>query len=405
MKRSELPRAGLLQDVRVLSTGVIVAGPLAAALMAEFGAEVVHVESAKGPDLLHDQRSTWGLQHRNQRLITLDIPAPEGREVFLKLIAESDIWIESSKGGTFDRWGLGDDELWKVNPRLVIVHVSGFGQRGVPDRVRRPAYDVIAQAYSGLMTWNGTPDSGPLQAKPTMGDHIPPLFAAFAAVAALHRARRSGVGESIDVAQYEALVRVQGSMIMHYLNDGTLYPRVGNENPQWAVSDTFRCADGKWVLVQLMGRTAWRNAVSFFGLAGHPDFPATLDMVPRQTPAGDGMEQRIREFCDGQPAAEVEKAFADAGLACSRVMEPEDMLTDEHYLARGTFTEWFDESLGATVRGPAIIPRVRNHPTTVWRAGPPYSADTDDVLAELGYDPAQREALYDKRVAIRYEAP
>lgn len=400
MRREEIPRAGLLQDVRVVSTGVVIAGPMAAGLLGEFGAEVLHIESPLGPDMLRSQRSTFGLQHRNQRLMTLDLPSPDGRAIFLRLLADADIWVESSKGGTCDRWGLSDEEVWAVNPRLVVVHVSGFGQSGEPEMIGRAGFDAVAQAYSGLMNWNGTPESGPLLARPVLGDHVPALFAAFGAVAALHRARVSGVGESVDVAQYEALVRVQGSMIMHFLNDGIVYPLTGNQNVRWAGTDTFKCADGRWVFVQLSGRSAWANAVVLFSLAGDPDFPPTLTMVERGSPAGMRMERLMREYCASRDADAVETAFTTAGLACSRVMTPRDVAKDPHYRARETFTQWYDESEGTTVRGPNIVPRVRNHPAAIWRAGPRYSADTDDVLAELGYDEAERAVLYEKRVAL-----
>jgi L-carnitine CoA-transferase len=387
-------------DVRVVSSGVAIAGPMTAGLLGEFGAEVLHIESPLGQDLLRNQRSTFGLQHRNQRLMTLDIPSPEGRRIFLRLLAEADIWVESSKGGTYARWGLSDEEVWAVNPRLVVVHVSGFGQEGQPEMTGRAGFDAVAQAYSGLMNWNGTPESGPLLTRPVMGDHIPALFAAFAAAAALHRARVSGVGESVDVAQYEALVRVQGSMLMHFLNDGVAYPLSGNQNVRWAGTDTFRCGDGRWVFVQLTGRSSWANAVAFFGLAGDPDFPSTLNMVERGSAPGTRMERLMREYCATRDAGAVESALTTAGLACSRVMAPADLAEDPHYRARQTLTEWYDESAGATVRGPNIVPRVRNHPATIWRAGPRYSADTDDVLSELGYGERERAALYEQRVAL-----
>jgi L-carnitine CoA-transferase len=400
VRREEIPRAGLLMDVRVVSSGVAIAGPMTAGLLGEFGAEVLHIESPLGQDLLRNQRSTFGLQHRNQRLMTLDIPSPEGRRIFLRLLAEADIWVESSKGGTYARWGLSDEEVWAVNPRLVVVHVSGFGQDGQPEMTGRAGFDAVAQAYSGLMNWNGTPESGPLLARPVMGDHIPALFAAFAAAAALHRARVSGVGESVDVAQYEALLRVQGSMLMHFLNDDVAYPLSGNRNVRWAGTDTFRCGDGRWVFVQLTGRSSWASAVAFFGLAADQDFPPTLNMVERGSATGMRMERLMREYCASRDAGAVETAFTTAGLACSRVMAPADLAEDPHYRARQSLTEWYDESEGAAVRGPNIVPRVRNHPAAIWRAGPRYSADTDDVLAELGYGEGERAALYDKRVAL-----
>lgn len=400
MRRTEIQQEGLLQGVRVISTGVIVAGPLASGLMAEFGAEVLHIESALGPDLLRKQRSTFGLQHRNQRVMTLDIPSEAGRGIFLRLLQDAEIWIESSKGGTYDRWDLSDEQVWAVNPALVIVHVSGFGQTGDPARVRQAGFDAVAQAYSGLMNWNGTPESGPLISRPTMGDHIPALFAAFAAAAALHRAQATGVGESIDVAQFETLVRLQGSMLMHYLNDGVHYPRVGNANVRWAGTDTFRCRDDGWVYIQLTGRSSWSRAIGFFGLADDPDFPPSLDMVERSSVPGVRMHEILRDYCAGHDAAEAEAALTGAGIACSRVMAMQDVVDDSHYQARETLTQWYDESLASVVRGPNIIPRVRNHPATIWRAGPRYSADTDDVLAELGYDEDQRAALYAVGVAV-----
>jgi L-carnitine CoA-transferase len=405
VKSGTVPQFGVLQGVRVLSSGSALAGPVAATLMAELGANVIHVESASRPDTVRAGPLTWSCEHRNQRTVALDIPTDAGREVFRRLLAWAQIWIESSKPGTYGKWGFTDPAVWGVNPILVMVHISGYGQYGDAEYVSRPGYDGTAQAFSGYMNWNGMPEpSPPLRVKPFTGDYVPPLFAAFAAVSALHRALSTGTGESIDLAQYEAMLRIQGNYLLDFLNNGTVTERTGNQEGSWSVYDVFKCADDRDVLVIVQGGAMWERALPILGLLGDPDFPQGFVMATKPGSAADKADKAVAEFCLSRSAADAERELNDAGIACSQVVHPTDMVNHPHYEARESIVEWCDPLSDGHVKGPAIVPRFTNHPTQVWRSGPGFGEDSEDILAELGYSPNQCQALVEQGV-IKVAAP
>jgi L-carnitine CoA-transferase len=402
MKPADIPQFGVLQSLRVLSAGSAIAGPLAMGLMAELGAQGIHVENVELPDSMRD--SSWAffaVEHRNQRNIALNINTDSGRDIFARLLRWADIWIEASKGGTMARWGLSDEDVWKINPKLVIVHVSGYGQSGVDEYVQRPGYDGTAQAYSGYMTWNGYADpSPPMRAKPFTADYMPAVYGAFVGLAAVLRARETGVGESIDLAQYEVLVRFQGNYLVDFLNYERMVPRTGNREASWSVYDTFRTADGANVLIMIVGRTMWARAIAFFGLEADPDMPGPdHGSVLPDSPAAMTMEARLTEYFANRTADEAVRELRTAKLTVSKVYGPEDMVADPHYRARETLTEWYDHVEDRMLNGPNIVPKFSRHPTQIWRSGPAFGEDSDDILAELGYSDAEREDIYNARVS------
>ena len=211
MRRTDIPQFGPLQGVKVVHSSISIAGPFCAQLMADMGADVIWIENPKAPDIARGGgfHQGWSveLSRRNMRSMALDIPSEKGREVFLKMLAATDIFIEASKGGQYDRWGLSDEELWRANPALVIVHISGFGQAGEDSYVSRASYDPIAQAFGGLMYVNSLPGMAPFPSSQDVGDVYSGYLGAVGALAALYRARETGRGESVDIAQYEAVLR------------------------------------------------------------------------------------------------------------------------------------------------------------------------------------------------------
>jgi crotonobetainyl-CoA:carnitine CoA-transferase CaiB-like acyl-CoA transferase len=253
---------GPLQGVRVVSTGTLIAQPFAAAMCAEMGAEVIHVERPGAGDvgwrLLGVQlpardggpgvATNWIQERRNVLCVTLDLSKPRGRDLFLKIAAECDIWMESSKPGTYPRWGLDDETLWKANTRLVITHVSGFGQTGEPGYVRRTSYDVVGQAFSGMMYQTGYPDHPPSRAAPWTGDYMTAMFTLSASLAGLTYARAHGKGQSIDLAQFEAIHRVLGGTMLEYFHKGLVRERSGNKAQGFQPLDSFQTSDG-WVVM------------------------------------------------------------------------------------------------------------------------------------------------------------
>jgi len=394
VKRNEIPDFGVMRGINVVCTGAAYAGPAAATLMGEIGANVIHVENVAG-DMARSIPSGWALEHRNQRCMSLNLQSEGGRDVFHRLIAMADIWIESSKGGTYSNWGLTDEFVWTINPKLVIVHVSGFGQTGVPGYVRRPGFDGIAQAFSGFMFWNGeSPSSPPQRVKPFIADFVPPLYAAFAALAALNNANRTGRGESIDVAQYEVMVRLQNLYLQDALNGGRVAQRTGNQEEAWGVYDSFRCKDGRDLLIMINGPAMWERALPLLGLADDPDFHRSIVMAFRSEPAAEKADRAVARFCAERSCGDAERELIEAGIACSRIFSPDDMLDDPHYRARETLTSWHDEIRGQSVRGPNIVPKYKLNPTRIWSSGPAFNRDTVDILGELGFDTDEREALF-----------
>ena len=213
---------GPLQGVKVLNLSQAIAGPFACAMLGDLGADVIGIENPKGRDTSRPNPALpgWGtrMDRRNSRSLCMDVRHGRGRELFYKLLENADILVDGFRGGQMDKWGMSDEALWEVNPALVIVHISGFGQTGDPGYVSRASFDAIGQAFSGYMEMNGFPDRAPVPAFPQPSDYFVGLFAIVGALAALNRAKETGQGDSIDAAQYEAMVRCSGFYVVNYLN-------------------------------------------------------------------------------------------------------------------------------------------------------------------------------------------
>jgi crotonobetainyl-CoA:carnitine CoA-transferase CaiB-like acyl-CoA transferase len=229
MRIQDVPKFGCLSGVKVVLNATNIACPFAASLMAENGATVIFVESSLTPDTgrVNEPPYLVPQERRNMLGINLNILSPEGRDVFIKLIKESDILFEGNKGGTYSKWGLSDEVLWGYNPKLVIVHVSGFGQSGVQEYVTRPCYDAIGQAFGGYTFQNGVPGGEAIKAGQYAGDYLTSLFGCWSALAAYINAQNTGKGDSIDLAMYEAMWKVQANVGIEYFKDGIIETRCG----------------------------------------------------------------------------------------------------------------------------------------------------------------------------------
>lgn len=389
------PKFGNLQNLKVINASSVVAGPFMCEMFAEQGADVIQLESTLVSDMYRLWPQSWSMERRNQRSMTLNIPTPEGREVLFRLLADADILVESSRGGTWEKWGLTDEVLWEVNPKLVIVHISGFGQTGDPAYLRRASFDSIGQAFSGYMAINGFPDPlPPYVTKPYTGDFITGLFGAWSALAAVIRARETGEGESIDVAQFESLVRLQASYLTDGLNKGRQAPRMGNLDTVGACQGTQQCSDG-WIFIAVGGAGPVRAMIEFFGLGDDPDFEGKIQSITRNFPErARKFTEKLDSFCLEHTVAEVEATFAPMGVALSPIMTYQTMLENSHYQQRGVFESWVDIQTGEEIMGAAPIPRFRNNPSKTVRGGAPYDHDTRAVLAEHGYGDDEIDALY-----------
>lgn len=386
---------GNLAHLKVINASSVVAGPFLCELFAEQGADVIQLESTLVSDMYRLWPQSWSMERRNQRSMTLNIPSPEGKKVLFRLLADADILVESSRGGTWDGWGLTDEALWQVKPDLVIVHVSGFGQTGDPSYLRRASYDSIGQAFSGFMAINGFPDPlPPYVTKPYTGDFIAGLFGAWASLAAVINARETGKGESIDVAQFESIVRLQASYLTNGINKGEQAPRMGNLDTVGACKGTQQCKDG-WIFIAVGGAKPIRNMIEFFGLGDDPDFEGTIQSITRSFPErARKFNEKVETYCAEHTVAEVEETLGAMGVALSPIMDYQMMLENSHYQQRGVFESWVDIQTGEPMLGATPVPRFKNNPSRTVRGGAPYDHDTMDVLLEHGYTDDEIDALY-----------
>jgi crotonobetainyl-CoA:carnitine CoA-transferase CaiB-like acyl-CoA transferase len=395
-----VPPFGPLAGVRVVDSARFVAGPWAATYLGEFGAEVIHVEGPPfAPPYSDPTRllvpllppgagpatgvsESWVQYSRNKLSLGLDIRTADGRTAFLDLLRHSDIWIESSRPGTYDRLGLGDAVAWEVNSKLVIVHVSGFGQTGEPARVAAPSYDLIGQAFSGYLSLQGKPDpEPPMRAGTALNDTVTGLAAATAALMAYVHATRTGRGQSVDVAQYEMFFVLLENLALDYFARGVVRGRHGTAHPRLHPYDVHASQDG-WVVVAAPTQPAWERLAEMIG----PVPPSWTDPSFRRGHRAE-VDGAIASFCRGRTGVELERLGREHDVAVSRVYDIAAISDDPHYRARGMLTEWTDPVAGR-VKGAGIAPRFSATPGKVWRGAPWLGQDNEAILAGLlGYPP------------------
>ena len=399
---------GPLQGVRIISTGTIVAEPFAAALAAEMGAEVIQIERPKvgdvtrslangidgeGPTINH----LWAQDRRNTFYTTLDFATPEGKGMFLRLVAGADIWMESSKAGTYSNWGLDDAAIHAVNPALVITHVSGYGQTGHPDYLNRASYDPIGQAFGGTMGITGSPDpEPPMTARPLAADYTTSQMCLWSTLAAYIYALRTGKGQVIDLAQYEAVHKVLSGTMVEYFSSGVNPERRGNKSGRSQPFGSYHAQDG-WLVIAALG-SVFDRVCGVLGLdtsGGHWDEARlNLDSI-----TGIEFDAILRGWVEERTVQEVVEIMNVAQVGCSAVMTPKDIAEDPHYKAREIHTEWEDITLGRKIKGIGIIPKFSETPGKIWRGSTPLGYDNDTVYGHfLGLDTTELEQLRERGI-------
>lgn len=406
-----IPEFGPLAGLRVIDLGRFVAGPWASTYLGEFGAEVIHVETPPFrppyadptrlltptlPEGAPPERAvseSWVQYSRNKLSLALDIRSTEGQGVLLDLVGRSDILIESSRPGAFDRMGLSDGRLHGANPRLTIVHVSGYGQNGDPGRVGRPSYDLVGQAYSGFLSLQGEPDPAPpMRSGTALNDTVTGMAAAAAALMGYTWSQRTGRGQSVDVAQYEVFFTLLENLAVDYFMRGVVRGRQGTSHTRLHPYDVHRAADG-WVVVAAPTPEAARR---LSGLVGTAD-PRWADPAWRTAHRAE-VDATIAEFCRGRSTEELERLGVQADVAIATVVSIADIARDRHYRERGMLLEWDDPVLGP-VKGAGIAPKFSETPGRVWRGAPWLGQDDQAILGELlGYPEERIRALRDRGV-------
>ncbi|MEU5806952.1 CoA transferase [Streptomyces sp. NPDC047718] len=388
--------AGPLAGLRVLDLATLFAGPLAATLLGDFGAEVVKVEHPGRPDPSRGHGPAkdgiglwWKLLGRNKRTMTLDLSAPGGRDTLLRLAATADVVVENFRPGTLERWGLGWDELSAANPRLVLARVTAFGQQG--PYARRPGFGTLAEAMSGFAAITGEPDGPPTLPPFGLADSIAALTCAYAVMTALAGRDRTGRGQVVDLAIIEPILTVLGPHPLWYDQLGYVQPRTGNRSVNNAPRNTYRSADGRWLAVSTSAQSVAERVLRLVGrpeLAAEPWFASGSGRAAH-APV---LDAAVGDWIARHKADDVVAAFEEAEAAIARVYDVRDVLADPQFAALDSVTEVEDPELGP-LRMQNVLFRLSETPGGIRWAGRPHGADTDAVLTELGLTGAEISAL------------
>ncbi|MGA7813882.1 CaiB/BaiF CoA transferase family protein [Caballeronia sp.] len=391
-----------LEGVRVLEMGQLIAGPFAGKMLAEFGARVIKIEPPGTGDplrkwrLLHEGTSVWwAAQSRNKESVTLDLRSSEGQDVIRKLVAQSDVLIENFRPGTLEGWGLGWDELHALNPGLVMLRVSGYGQTG-PYR-DRPGFGVVAEAMGGLRHLSGEPGQTPVRVGISIGDSLSALHGVIGILLALrHRDHNGGAGQMIDVALYESVFNMMESLLPEYSAFGTVRQPAGSSLPGIAPSNAYRCSDGKYALIAGNGDSIFRRLME---LIERPDLAAdpALAQNDGRVKNVERLDAAIGEWTGMRGLDEVLAALNVARIPGGKIYDIADIAADPHYHARDMILD-AKLSDGTPVKLPGIVPKLSETPGTVERRAPELGQHTDAILASVGIDAPTRAAWRERGI-------
>ncbi|MCZ2826102.1 MULTISPECIES: CaiB/BaiF CoA transferase family protein [unclassified Modestobacter] len=394
--------SGPLSGLRVLDIATVFAGPFAAALLGDMGADVLKVEMPGVGDPLRalgpfkgETSLTWAASARNKRSMTLDLQSPQGQEVLLRLLADQDVLIENFRPGTLDRWGLGAERLREANPDLIIVRVSGYGQTG-PNK-GKAGFGTPATAYSGYAHISGFPDRPPVLPSVSLVDYLTGMYAAMGALAAIYQLKvTGGPVEEVDVALYESIFRMLEVVVAEYAVLGTVRQRTGNELAASSPAGIYESKDGQWmVIVTSTERTFARLAAAMDreDLLTDPRYCTNRARLERR----EEMNQMLADWAGQRTRSELETRLDDFSVPHSVVYSAEDIFADEHYAAREMLVEVAHPQLG-TVTLPGVVPKFSRNPGAVRNAGPALGEHTDDVLTGLGMTPEEITGLREEGI-------
>ena len=386
-----------LAGIKVVELGTLIAGPFAARILAEFGAEVIKIEAPDGGDPLRKWRKLyegtslwWYLQARNKKSVTVNLKHPDGVEVVRRLVAEADIVVENFRPGVLDKLGLGWEALSAINPGLVMVRLSGFGQSG--PMAQQPGFGAIGESMGGLRYVTGFPDRPPVKTGISIGDSIAALWGALGALMALrHKEVNGGAGQVVDVALYEAVFAMMESLVPEFDVFGFVRERTGNIMPGITPSNTHTTRDGRHITIGANGDAIFRRLMRAMGCEDPAEDPTLADNAGR-----DARREELYALIDAWVAQHDEAAvlatLAAAEVPASRIYSVADMFADPQFLAR-EMLHTVKLPDGRDCRMPGVVPKLSATPGGSEWIGPALGEHTDAVLAGLGYDEARIAAL------------
>ncbi|MCC7601148.1 CoA transferase [Janthinobacterium sp. FW305-129] len=392
----EKTSAGPLTGIKVLELGTLIAGPFCARMLAEFGADVIKIESPDGGDpirtwrVLKDGTSLWwSVQARNKKSLTLNLKTPEGRAIARQLALEADIIIENYRPGVLEKWDLGYEQLKKEKPSLIMVRLSGFGQTGPMKDL--PGFGAIGESMGGLRYVSGFADRPPVRVGVSIGDSVAALHGVIGAMMALrHRdvtgGRDGGEGQMVDVALYESVFNLMESLVPEYDQAGVVRERTGGSLPGIVPSNTYTTGDGENIVIAGNGDAIFKRLMLAMGridMAGDPQLARNDGRVARTQEIDDA----IGAWCATHTIDSALAVLTAADVPAGKIYSVRDMMSDPQFLARNMF-EQHHFADGTPVKLPAISPKLSATPGKTQWLGPALGQHNDEVLASLGYDAA-----------------
>jgi formyl-CoA transferase len=385
-----------LSDLRVIELGTLIAGPFCARLMAEFGAEVIKIETPVEGDplrkwrVLHDGTSLWWYaQARNKKSVTLNLKDREAQEIVRGLVKDADIVVENFRPGTMEKWGLGYDALAAINPRLIMVRLSGFGQTG-PYK-DRTGFGAIGESMGGMRYITGYADRAPVRVGISIGDSLAAMFGVIGVLTALHHREKSGTGQMVDVALYEAVFSMMESMLPEYGMTGSVRERTGAALPGIVPSNTYLCGDGKYVVIGANGDSIFKRMMHAIGRPDLAEDPALAGNAGRVTRTQE-LDRVIGDWTAKHTLDQVLEVLEQAQVPGGKIYSIADIVADLQYQAR-QMIERHKLDGGQEVLLPGIVPKLSGTPGATRWVGPKLGEHTDEVLTQLGYSEAQRARL------------
>ena len=390
-----------LAGLKVLELGQLIAGPFSAKTLADFGAEVIKIETPESGDALRKWRMLkdgtsvwWQVQSRNKRSVALDLRHPDGQAVVRQLALEADVLIENFRPGAMEGWNLDPADLLALNPRLIVLRISGYGQTG-PYK-SRPGFGVVAEAMGGLRHLTAEPGRVPVRVGVSIGDTLAALHGVIGILLALQHRHASGQGQIIDVALYEAVFNCMESLLPEHSAFGAVRGPAGSALPGIAPSNAYRCIDGGYALIAGNGDSIFRRLMALVGRDDLAQDPALADNAGRVARVQE-LDDVIGAWTATQTVEEVLAALDRAAVPAGRIYTVQDIATDPHYQARGMLqTLQMDD--GSTLTVPGIVPKLSATPGSHRRNAPVLGQDTDAVLKEMGLTPTQIQSLKDSGI-------
>ena len=383
---------GALAGLKVIDLATLFAGPMAATMLGDFGADVIKIEHPKGGDAVRRHGHVkdgvplwWKMVGRNKKAVTLYLGDPDGAELFKQLVADADVLVENFRPGTLERWGIGPEVLHALNPGLVIARVTGFGQFGPYSA--RPGFGTLAEAMSGFAAITGEPDGPPTLPPFGLADGIAALTTAFAIMTALQSRAVTGRGQVIDTALIEPIFALLGPQATVWEALGLKQERWGNRSVNNAPRNTYRCSDGSWVAISTSAQSIAERVMHLVGrpeLIEEPWFASGAERAQH----ADVLDDAVGSWIAERSRAEVVRAFEEADAAVAPIYDIEDIANDPQYQALGTIARVPDPDLGV-VAMPNVLFRLSETPGAIRWAGPRLGEHNHEVLGALGVTDAQ----------------